>query len=328
MLDRMTVQQLISHEECIQAVEHAFKLQGEGKTSAPGILGVQTSAGAFHIKAGVLKLRRNYFVAKVNGNFPNNFHQYGLPTIQGIIVVSDADNGELLAIMDSIEISIVRTGAATAIAAKYLARENSKTVMIIGCGNQGKVSAEMLVKVRNVETIFLYDIDQSRSKELAIALRRNLKCDVIPIEHWKEKIATSDICICCTPSKKPYLTNKNISPGTFIAAVGSDNDDKQELDPSLLTSTKVVTDITSQCAHIGELHHALKSGVVTLNDVHAELGEVVAGKKRGRTSETEIFIFDSTGMALQDVAASAIVYEKAEQNSTVARMTFNNAQVH
>ena len=124
----------------------------------------------------------------------------------------------------------------------------------------------------------------------------------------------SDIIVTCTPSKKPFLNKEDVRPGTFIAAVGSDNEDKQELEPSLLAVSKLVTDLTDQCATIGELHHALEKGMIMRSHIHAELGEIIAGKKNGRNSENEIIIFDSTGMALQDVAAASIVYETALAN--------------
>ena len=109
------------------------------------------------------------------------------------------------------------------------------------------------------------------------------------------------------------LESSHIKPGTFIAAVGADNPEKQELEPELMASAKIVVDILEQCASSGDLHHAIRAGTVSRSDVHAELGEVVAGKKPGRTSQEETIIFDSTGMALQDVAAAALVYEKAGQ---------------
>src|SRR6185436_13253009 len=129
-----------------------------------------------------------------------------------------------------------------------------------------------------------------------------------------------DICVTCTPSKEYFLKREYVSRGTFIAAVGADSEDKQELDPALIGSNKVVVDLLEQCASIGELHHALNHGLLTKQEVHAELGEVITGKKAGRTSEEEIITFDSTGTALQDVAAAAIVYERAV-STNMGRMT-------
>ena len=134
---------LLTIEECMTAVERAFKLYGEGKTGAPGILGVHARDGGFHIKAGVMDLDRSYFAAKINANYPDNPARVGLPTIQGVVVLCDAENGYPLAVMDSIEITIQRTGAATGVGAKYLARPDSKTVTICGCGNQGRTRCEL-----------------------------------------------------------------------------------------------------------------------------------------------------------------------------------------
>ena len=132
----------------------------------------------------------------------------------------------------------------------------------------------------------------------------------------------SDICVTCTPSKKYFLKRESVKPGTFVAAVGSDNEDKQELDPRLLASNKVVVDSVEQASKIGELHHAIDSGIMNRDQVYAELGDIIAGKKKGRVSSDEIIIFDSTGTALQDVAAAAIVYEKAVQSENVLKVNF------
>jgi ornithine cyclodeaminase/alanine dehydrogenase len=259
----------------------------------------------------MMGLAQPYFVAKVNANFPNNVKRFGLPLIQGVIVLCDAEDGRLLALMDSTEITIQRTGAATAVAAKYLARPDSTVVTICGCGNQGRISLRALAGRFSLERVFAYDSDVTQAEVFANELSAELRIQVDAIRELKTAINQSDICITCTPSKQPFLKRDCVEPGTFIAAVGADSPVKQELDPALLSQNKIVVDIQEQCAGIGELHHALDAGLVTRNDVHAELGEIVAGLKVGRTSPDEIIIFDSTGMALQDVAAAAAVYEKA-----------------
>jgi alanine dehydrogenase len=135
-------------------------------------------------------------------------------------------------------------------------------------------------------------------------------------------VRQSDICVTCTPSQQPLLGPDDVRQGTFIAAVGADNPEKQELHPSLMARSKIVCDILEQCAVMGDLHHALDAGVVTRAGVHAELGEVVSGNRTGRESDQEIIVFDSTGMALQDVAAAAFVYEKAERQGSGVRLSF------
>src|ERR1700730_19423001 len=167
LLTRKGVAALLTIEESSAAVEHAFKLYGEGRTAAPGILGVHAEDGGFHIKAGLLKLDRSYFAAKINANYPENVNRFGLPVIQGVIVLCYGESGYPLAVMDSIEITIQRTGAATAVAAKYLARSDSKTLTICGCGNQGTVSVRALGKVFSLEKVFAYDVNLAQAQRFA-----------------------------------------------------------------------------------------------------------------------------------------------------------------
>lgn len=308
LLTGKDVAALLTIDECMAAVEHAFKLHGKGETQPPGILGVHARDGGFHIKAGMLELNRAYFAAKINANFPDNPARLSLPTIQGVVVLCDAENGYPLAVMDSIEITVLRTGAATGVAAKYLARPDSKTVTICGCGNQGRISLRALSEVLSIQKVWAFDRDQQQIEDF---VREFNEFDVAPVSDLATAIGSSDVCVTCTPAKQPFVKSDFVAPGTFIAAVGSDNPEKQELEVNLLANSKLVADVLEQCATIGELHHALEANLITTADVYGELGEIVAGTKPGRTSADEIIIFDSTGMALQDVVAAAAVYEKA-----------------
>lgn len=311
LLRRADVAELLTTGEYITAVERVFRLQGEGKTEPPGVLGVHARAGGFHIKAGLLELSRPYFAAKTNANFPQNVSRFGLPLIQGVIVLCDAENGYPLALMDSIEITIQRTGAATAVAAKHLARPDSKVVTVCGCGNQGRISLRALKQVLPIEKALAYDRDEAQARRFAAELAEELRIEVEAAGELEKATRRSDIVVTCTPSKQAFLKHDFVSPGTFVAAVGADSPDKQELEPALTANSKIVCDLIEQCAGLGELHHALDAGLVTRERVHAELGEVVAGVKPGRASAEEVIVFDSTGMALQDVVAAAAVYEKA-----------------
>ena len=311
LLTGRDVAALLTIEECMTAVEHAFELYGKGKTQPPGILGVHARDGGFHIKAGLLELNRSYFAAKVNANFPNNTTRFGLPTIQGVVVLCDGENGYPLALIDSIEVTIQRTGAATGVAAKYLARQDSRTLTICGCGNQGRVSVRMLTRVLPIEKVFAYDLDQDLAQKFATELAGESGIEIEVVSDLRTAVRQSDVCVTCTPSKQPFFKSDFVAPGTFIAAVGADNPEKQELEAGLLCQSKIVVDLLEQCATIGELHHALHAGVVSREEVHAELGEVIAGVRPCRTSSDEIIVFDSTGMALQDVVTAAAVYEKA-----------------
>ncbi len=312
LISRREVAALLRLDECIAAVEQAFKAHAEGRALPPGVLGVHARDGGFHIKAAGLELARPYFAAKVNGNFFHNKERFGMPNIQGVILLCDAENGYPLALMDSIEITILRTGAATAVAAKYLARPDSKVATICGCGNQGRVSLRALTRVRPIETVYLFDTDHSQAERAADELSSELQIEVKATGDLAAAVGKSDICVTCTPSKKYFLNQSDIPSGMFIAAVGADNEEKQEIDPRLMATSKVIVDNLTQCAVIGDLHHAIALGLMTESDIHAELGEVIAGQRPGRATAEEIIIFDSTGTALQDVAAAAIVYERAE----------------
>ena len=311
VLSRTDVLDLLSLRDCIDAVERAFRLHAEGHTLGPGVLSVHARGGGFHIKAAGLVGERSYFAAKTNANFSDNPRRWGLPTIQGTIVLADAANGTPLAVMDSGSVTALRTGAATAVAAKLLARPDSSTATVVGCGVQGEVQLAALAAVLPLRRIMLVDIDHARAEALARRVTVKPGVQVEPTRDLRSALRGSDVCVTCTTSRRAFLGASDVTPGTFIAAVGADNPEKQELEPSLLASATLVVDVLRQCAEIGELHHALAAGVLTPERVHAELADVVAGRRPGRTSRDEITIFDSSGTALQDVAAAVAVYAKA-----------------
>jgi ornithine cyclodeaminase/alanine dehydrogenase-like protein (mu-crystallin family) len=279
------VAELLTYDDCIDAVERAFRAHGEEKLHAPGVLSAHVERGAFHTKTASFG---GYFAAKTNANFPSNAP---LPTIQGLVLLFDESNGSPLAVMDSIEITARRTAAATAVAAKYLARASSHIVEFYGCGRQSYAQLEALKRVIEIEHVIAHDVDPE-------AERRFLRGVTTP--HTQ-----ADIIVTCTTSRTPFLNEAR--PGTFIAAVGADNPQKSEIAPDLMRSSTVVTDVTEQAATIGDLHHAPGASA------YAQLGEIVAGVRPGRRSDDEIIIFDSTGAGFQDTAAAAVVYERARK---------------
>jgi alanine dehydrogenase len=311
LLHHSDITQLLSLEECISAVEKIFRLQGEGKVPASQILGIHASHGGLHVKAGLLPGSKSYVVAKANTNFPCNGRQFGLPTIQGIIIIFDAENGCPRAILDSADVTIKRTAAASAVAAKYLARPDSSVGTICGCGRQGRAHLRALQAVLPLEEIYAFDLDERAMQNLATELADELDLQIKTVRDLRHAIQESDICVTCTPSRQFFVRKEDVSPGTFIAAVGADNEHKQEIDATLMASSKVVVDSLEQCSAIGDLHHAISAGLMRPENVYAELSEVVAGQNTGRTSENEIIIFDSTGLAIEDAITAVTVYEKA-----------------
>ncbi len=310
LLHRSEVAQLLDFDTSLKVVEDAFRLYAQGKGLKSGLMNVDSVDGEFHIKAGALVLGRRLFALKVNGGFFHNPERFSMPSIQGVIVLCDGENGYPLAVMDSSEITMKRTGAAAAVAAKHLARHGSSVLTICGCGVQGRIQVQAMSRVLPIRNIFLFDVDKAKAESLAKEMSKHLGIRTEVSASLETCVRASDVCVTCTPAHQFYLRKEDVAPGTFIAAMGADSPDKQELDPELLITNKVVVDILEQCEEVGELHHALGKGM-RREDVHAELGEIIAGQKMGRTSEEEIIIFDATGTALQDVAAAAAAYENA-----------------
>ena len=310
ILTRSDVRELLDVAECIEAVERAFRLHGTGEAPAPAVASVHVANGVFHVKAGMLPVGDGeYFVAKTNANFPGNPARLGLPTVQGTLVLCDADRGMPLAMMDANEITALRTAAASAVAAKYLARKDATVLAVIGCGLQGYQHVRALSLGRQISRVSLYDARSDAAQRLAerIALEFHVPVTIAP--SVAAAVEDAGACVTCTTSTEFLLDD--VAPGTFVAGVGVDSERKRELAPQLLRRSKLVVDVLAQCAAFGDLHHAIDAGVMTREDVHAELGAVVAGLRPGRESDDEVIVFDSTGMALQDVAAAALVYERA-----------------
>jgi len=314
LLRRSDVEDLLSLRDCIDAVENVFRLQGQGKIPAPGILGVKAPVGGLHVKAGLLPGNKNYLVAKINANFPGNNAHFGLPTIQGVIVLFDAESGAPLAILDSIDITLKRTAAASAVAAKYLARKDSSIAAICGCGQQGRAQLRAVLLVLSLTKIYAFDVNERAAINFKNELSPELKIDIEPVRDLAGAIQKSDVCITCTTANESFVCKEDVRPGTFIAAVGADNEDKQEIDSALMASAKVVVDSLEQTCAIGDVHHAIADGVMRKEDIFAELCEIVAGQKIGRVADDEIIVFDSTGIAIEDAVAAATVYERALAN--------------
>ncbi|HUP62227.1 MAG TPA: ornithine cyclodeaminase family protein [Thermoanaerobaculia bacterium] len=319
---------LVSIDDCIAAVEEAFRQHGEGTLHA-GLLSTHVHGGAFHIKTSTYgrscpdgtptfsrpvrrspigadgksadrpiedrrSVRATYFAAKLNANFPGNAP---LPTIQGVLVLFDATNGVPLAVIDSIEVTKQRTAAASAVAAKYLARRGSRTLTIYGCGQQAAAQLAAIRSVLPIERVNVIDADRSRAE--AFAKEHDAHVGAEP----------ADVIVTCTTSRTAFL--RDAAPGTFIAAVGADNPEKSEIDPELMGRAVVVADVLDQCAAIGDLRAAIAAGTMTRDGVRAELGAIVAARAEGRRNDAEIIIFDSTGAGFQDAAAAVMAYERA-----------------
>jgi len=315
MLSRSDISSLLQIEDYIGAMEHAFETYSKQKRAGMiGLLHLETGRMEYHIKAGAMELNETYFGLKVNSSLFSEFAKKGIPKIKGLIILFEGENGYPLAILDSIEITIKRTGATTAVAAKYLARKDSQVLTVCGCGNQGSIQLESLLQVLPIKQVFAFDMDPQVASRFAHKMSELHGIKIEAVENLEYAAARSDVITTCTPSSKAYLLEDYIRPGTFIAAVGADSAVKQELDPKILVNNKVVVDILDQSATVGELHHAIEAGLLKKSDAHGEVGDVITGAIAGRSSDEEIIIYDATGTAIQDTAAAASCYQKAIQS--------------
>jgi len=227
------------------------------------------------------------------------------------IILIDPKTGFPLCIAEGSWITAMRTGAAGGVAARYLSREDSETVGIIGAGIQGRTQLLAVNEVREISTVKVADIlDEARSKYVA-EMEDKMGLRMLPVKSTREAAEDVDILVTATPSTKPLVKRSYIADGTHINAIGADAPGKQELDPEILREAKIVVDDWEQASHSGEIRSAVSKETLSRDAVHAELGDIIVGRKLGRTSNDEITLFDSTGLAIQDVTLAWAVYEKA-----------------
>jgi ornithine cyclodeaminase/alanine dehydrogenase-like protein (mu-crystallin family) len=305
ILTRSDIAALMRPGDWLAAAETAFLAAGEGRAEAPPPLAIAGTQGVFHAKGAALRGERAYAALKLNANFPGNPGALGLPTVQGAILLCDGTSGAVLAIMDSIEVTLRRTAAATALVARYLARPDSASILVCGCGAQGAAQLEALRQVLPLSHCLAWDRDPDRAAAFAEGF------DARASDDLAGAALASDVIVTCTTSRRPFLDCFMVRSGTFIAAVGADSPDKSEIGPALMAGATVVADVLDQCIAMGDLKHAIAAGAMTREAVHAELAGLVIGARPGRTSAGEITLFDSTGTGLQDVAAAAMIYERA-----------------
>ena len=313
ILSQSDIRRTMRMHDYIDAVEEGFRRAHLGEINVPPVPHMPGINGAFHIKSAGFTAEPPYAAVKVNGNFPGNPASNGLPTIQGAIVLSDVRDGRLLAILDSIEVTAMRTAAATAVAARYLAPDDSESLTIAGCGTQGRVHLPALAEVLPLKQVFLFDVDPQTATAMADDMHDEVEAELIPVANLSDGTLQSSVIVTCSSAREPFLGNDHVRPGTFVAAVGADNFDKQELDAELTAGSTLIVDVPEQCAEIGELHQAIKAGRMSADDVAGDLGAIVAGDAEKPRSHGNIVVFDSTGSAFQDVAAAGVIYDRARQ---------------
>lgn len=316
LLTGKQVKKLLEMKDVLGAVENAYRHKGLGKVQMP------PKAYLFYEKFnGDLRTMPSYVedmdvsAVKIVNVHPDNAKNFGMRTVMAVLVLVNPHTGAPLAFMDATHITDMRTGGASAIASKYLARPNPKILGIIGCGNQARTQMLALItQFCHFDEVRLYDMFPEKSKALAREFRRHYKEQVGKIkavQNAKDCVIDSDIVVTVTSARAPVVLDEWVKDGTHFNCMGADAPGKQEMDPKILKRARLVIDDWEQASHSGEINVPLSKGEMTKDDVDVEIGHIVAGLKPGRESDQQITVFCSTGLAVQDCLTAKIAYDAA-----------------
>jgi alanine dehydrogenase len=314
ILSEEDVKKLLTLEEVTDSVESAFRMKGLGHAQMPPKQYLFLNKHNGDLRTMPAYLEENDVVAvKVVNSHPENRKKHGLPTVMATITLIDPRTGAPEAIMGGTWITALRTGAAGAIAAKYLANPNPKTIGIVGAGTQARTQLMGLQLVfKKIEEVRVWDRTEKAALKYAEEMRMKYNQEFIyPVKSIENAVQRADIIVTATPSRKPLVSAEWVDEGTHINCIGADAPGKQELDPAILIKSKIVVDDWSQSFHGGEINVPLTKGIIKKEDIWGDICEIVAGLKQGRTSPDEITVFTSTGLAIQDAATANVAYRKA-----------------
>ncbi len=314
-VNKEKIASLLPMEECIEVMEKMFLSLAAGECLQPlrnimrlpdgsGVLGMMPGHAA---KLGVMGI-------KVISVFHAN-SESGFPSHQGIIMLFDAKNGQPLMLFDALEITAIRTAAASAVATKLLSRENSSTLAIIGSGEQAKRHIEAMLLVKNIKQVNLWSRNENNAKHLANELSAEYNIPVHIKKNVQQAVEHADIICTVTASKEPVVMGDWITAGTHINAVGSSTAAARELDTTAIVRSKLFTDrYESLFNESGDFLIPKKEGAVTDEHVKCDIGEVLSGAKKGRENDKEITVFKSLGIAAEDIFSAYHIYEKINTN--------------
>jgi alanine dehydrogenase len=313
------VRSALSMDMAIAAVENAFRDHGLGRTQMP-----PKSYLYFTRYDGDLRTMPAYLESddvagvKIVNVHPNN-PKIGLPTVMALLVLNSPRTGEPIAVMGATYITSMRTGAAGAIAAKLLARPGSSIVGMVGAGAQARTQLLGVSRFFQIKRVIVSDRSLQHGKAFEKDARAFLDCEYILTTDPRDACCC-DILITTTPVRSPIIKDAWVRPGTHINAIGADAKGKQELEGALMKRAKVVVDDLTQAVHSGEVNVPISEGILRPEDIYAQIGEIAVGIKPGRTGDDEITVFDSTGLAIQDVSTGTVVYRRAIESEKGLRL--------
>ena len=301
-------------------VEKAFRAYGMGQVEMPAKSYLTFPKGDLRSMPAYIR-GQGFDIAGIKSVnvHPANPETYGLPTVMAVIILTDPETGFPLAVMDGTHLTSMRTGAAGAAAVKLLSRKNAVTAGFVGSGVQARTQLACSLEVRKMKTIKIWTVpDEKLARAFAAWARRSYGLETILSDAVNDITMNVDILFTTTPSRTPLVNA--VSLGTHINAIGADAEGKQELNPNILKGATVVIDDWSQAAHSGEINVPLRKRQIAKNNIYGELGEIAAGKKKGRTSAGEITVFDSTGLAIQDVSCAFVAYSELKDKRGIRKI--------
>ncbi len=313
VLSRDEITSLLTMRDTIEVVEASFRDLADGRVvmpvrptlrvdDPPGVVNVMP---AYLAGAGAIGL-------KLVSSYPRNPSAFGIASVQATILYSDVRNGQLLAVMEGGGITAIRTGAASGVATKYLARPESSIVGVLGSGVQAVTQLEAVCAVRPIRMARVYSPTQAHRTAYAETMTSRLHVDVVPVDTAEEATTGADIIIAATAAREPVLRGTWLAPGTHINGIGTHTPDTRELDETVIARSKVVVDDREAALReAGDLLIPMASKLINQDPIYAALGEIITGRKAGRVSTEEITLFKSQGLAMQDVATAKFVYERA-----------------
>ncbi len=316
VISRQDIERILTMKDTIEIVEEGFRQLDMGNVTMPqrATVSVKEHQGIFLVMPACVSGMMNVFSNKIVTVYPNNPERHGLPTTLASISLHDIETGTLVSCMDGSFITAMRTGAVSGIATKHLARKDSRTVGVLGAGVQARTQLEAICEVLEIENAKVYGLDRKQTQHFCKDMAEKLEIRVDPCEKSEDVVRGSDVTILATSSKTPVLDGNWLDKGTHINAIGSHTPTTRELDDVSVQRSKIVVDLREAAlSEAGDLLIPMAKGVLPSNSIYADLGELVTGKKEGRTNNREITLFKSVGLAIQDAATAYKVYGLAKE---------------
>lgn len=313
LLNKSQVKSLIHLDRIRDTVEQGYCSFNSGNVLQPDFLNLVkpgTHIG-FDFKLGYNMEQEVISMKSSSGGYTNN-PSLGLPTGMNMVYLYDGATSALKCIMDGTWITGCRTAAAGAISVKYLSRKDSTSLAMIGAGGQARNQLRAILRIRDIQEVYIFSYSPEHVTEYIREMSAETGLHFTACKTAEEAIRQADIVVTTTRGRKGLVVKKQwLKPGTHIAAIGADVSDKQEIDAEVFKGAKIVNDSTKLCLKNGDTHHAVDNQVISADDIYGEIGEIISGKKNGRENDTELTIFDSVGMAVQDIAMASAIYTEA-----------------